>query len=599
MKKFLLVTVFILAAMIVLAACGRNSNEPAQQGQTQNQAGNQQAPAGGQPPAVTPDSGSGHVFSPDNPVEINMLIVTNQVAPAPGNRMAAFMQSELGVTINYEIVTPEMQAERLSVLIAGGGAGMPDILATSELEPRLTEAGALLQLDSFLDSGRWPNIYNHISPYRRRLSWTGGGVPDGLYTLPNFNRFYGDPPILGGTHFGTGFFIQKRVLEWHDFPDLSNMTLERYFQLIEEFIEANPYTPEGLPHIGFTFPTFPGRVWGMTNPPMFLAGHPNNGGVIVENGQASIYANSEYARRYFSFLNDMFNRNNLFPGNVVLVDPEATTQSQDMYFANIANGRVLGMHDQRWGFGTPHDSLVAAGQFDRTFVATMPTFDGREPWYADRDVLNVHQGFAIASTVSTERAEMLLSFIDTILTEEWQILLSWGQEGIDYQVGADGIFYRTPQQRLDQDDTVWQQNNRMMAFLDMMPKRQGALSSGNAFAPGDQPLEFMASLSDFDRYFLERYNKRTWRDFVNDPPPNPVYYPAWQISLGPGTPAQIANSELETASLMFLPPAIMAPPGEFEARWADYLAHLELIDIAIVEEAITAGIQERIALWAE
>jgi putative aldouronate transport system substrate-binding protein len=431
------------------------------------------------------------------------------------------------------------------------------------------------------------------------LTWTGGGVEDGLYTLPNYNRFYGNPPILGGTHFGTGFFIQKRVLEYHGFPDLSNMTLERYFELIEGFLLSHPYTPEGLPHIGFTFPAFPGRTWGMTNPPMFLAGHPNNGSVLVNNGVATIYANSDYARRYFQFLNEQFNRNSEFPGNVVLVDPEATTQSQDMYFANIANGRILGMHDQRWGFGTPHDTLVAAGQFDRTFVATMPTFDGNAPWYADRDVMNINQGFAISSTVSEERAELLLDFIDLILSEEWQILLSWGEEGVDYHVGADGIFYRTPQQRIDQDNTTWQQHNRLMAFFDNMPKRQGTLSCGNAFAPGDQPQEFLESLSDYDRWFLEQYGKRTWRDFLNDPPPNPVYYPAWQLSPPSGTPAQVANSELEAAALQHLPHIIMSPTADFDSLWAAYLAHIDLIDVAAFEAFMTAGIQDRIATWGQ
>lgn len=574
MKNLFLVSALFMF-VFAFAACGRNEDAPPQQ------------------------SSENLILSPDNPVEISMLIVTNQVEPAPNNRMAALMAERLGVTINYEIVTPEMQAERLSVLIAGGGVGLPDILATTEIEPRLTEAGAKLRLDDFLDSGRWPNIYEHIAPYRRRLSWTGGDASPGFYTIPNYNRFYGDPPILGGTHFGSGFFIQKRVLEWHDFPDLTDMTLERYFQLIEEFLIANPYTPEGLPHIGFTFPAFPGREWGMTNPPMFLAGHPNNGGVLVHDGIATIYADTEYSRRYFQFLNEMFNRNSEFPGHVVLVDPEAATQSQDMYFANIASGRVLGMHDQRWGFSTPHDSLIAAGQFDRTFVATMPTFDGRAPWYADRDVLNIHQGFAISSTVSQERAELLLTFIDTILSEEWQILLSWGEEGIDYHVGADGIFYRTPQQRLDYDNTTWQQNNRLMAFFDTMPKRQGTLSCGNAFAPGDQPLEFMESLSDYHRWFLEQYNKYTWRDFVNDPPPNPVYYPAWQISVGAGTPANIASSELEAAALIHLPQIIMAGPHDFDALWAAYVEHIGRIDVAAFENAMTAGIQERIALWGQ
>jgi len=596
MKKLFLITMLIVLAFALVACASDDDYEQAADPTPEAQ---DDVPPAQDDPQEDPPAADGAVLSPDNPVEISMLIVTNQVAPAPGNRISNLLQERLGVTINYEIVTPEMQAERLSVLIAGGGAGLPDILATSETEARLTSAGAKLRLDPFLDTGRWPNIYEHVAPYRRRLSWTGGGVDDGLYTVPNYNRFYGNPPILGGTHWGSGFFIQKRVLEWHGFPDLSNMTLERYFQLIEEFIEENPYTPEGLPHIGFTFPAFPGRVWGMTNPPMFLAGHPNNGGVIIENGIASIYADSDYARRYFQFLNEMFNRNSLFAGDVVLIDPEATTQSQDMYFANIASGRVLGMHDQRWGFGSPHDSLVAAGQFDRTFVATMPTFDGNAPWYADRDVMNIHQGFAISSTVSDERAELLLYFIDTILSEEWQILLSWGEEGIDYHVGPDGIFYRTPEQRLEQDDTIWRQHNRLMAFQDMMPKRQGTLSCGNAFSPGDQPLEFMASLSDYDRWFLEQYNKRTWRDFVNDPPPNPVYYPAWQISVGSGTPAQMASADLEAAALMFLPRMIMATVDEFDGIWAEYLAHIALIDVEAFETAMTEGVQERIALWGQ
>jgi len=73
-----------------------------------------------------------------------MLIVTNQVAPAPNNRIAALMEERLGVTISYELVTPEMQAERISVLITGGGAGMPDILATTDREVRLTQQPRLL-----------------------------------------------------------------------------------------------------------------------------------------------------------------------------------------------------------------------------------------------------------------------------------------------------------------------------------------------------------------------------------------------------------------------------------------------------------------------
>jgi len=132
-----------------------------------------------------------------------------------------------------------------------------------------------------------------------------------------------------------------------------------------------------------------------------------------------------------------------------------------------------------------------------------------------------------------------------------------------------------------------------MAFFDMMPKRQGTLSCGNAFSAADQPSEFLASLSDFDRNFLEAYNKGTWRDFANPAPPNPPHYPAWQISVGVGTPAQFANEELEAAALQHLPMIIMAPAGQFATRWADYVAHLGRIDVAAFEAAMTEGLQDR------
>jgi putative aldouronate transport system substrate-binding protein len=331
-------------------------------------------------------------------------------------------------------------------------------------------------------------------------------------------------------------------------------------------------------------------VWGLTNPPLFLAGHPNNGGVMVgPNGVATIYANTQYAEDYFRFLNQAHARG--------LVDPESFTQTLDQYLAKVATGRVLGVHDQRWSFGTAYDSLVAAGRYERTFVATMPTFPGRTPWYADRDVMNIHQGFGIAANAANP--ELLLNFLETLISPEWQIILSWGIEGEDFNVGADGLFYRTPEQRAQALDLTWRQSNRLEALFDQMIKHQGALPCGNAFAPGDQPGEFIAGLSDYNRFFLENYNRQTWRQFLNDPPPNPVYYPAWQISPPDGSAAQIANTQMEDAAVQFLPRAVMASPADFDAIWAEYLAALDMIDVAAFEAAITAGLQERIALFGQ
>src|SRR5690606_33383774 len=127
-------------------------------------------------------------------------------------------------------------------------------------------------------------------------------------------------------------------------PDIENMTIERYFELIEDFVAENPET-DGLPTVGFEVLASTGREWGMTNPPALLAGSPNNGGVIVdEDGNAEIYADKDVARDFYEVLNENYAKG--------LVDPESFTLTYDQYVAKLANGNVVGMHDQGWNFQT-------------------------------------------------------------------------------------------------------------------------------------------------------------------------------------------------------------------------------------------------------
>jgi hypothetical protein len=60
-----------------------------------------------------------------------------------------------------------------------------------------------------------------------------------------------------------------------------------------------------------------------------------------------------------------------------------------------------------------------------------------------------------------------------MLSEEWQKTLSWGIAGEDYQVGADGVFSRTDEQRKNYKDITWRSHNRLDALLDMLPKHHG------------------------------------------------------------------------------------------------------------------------------
>lgn len=535
-------------------------------------------------PVVIPEgdlADASGTLTPSNPTTLTTWITTASQAPAADNKITQLLKDQLGVTLEYEIVTPDNVDQKIGVMLAGGQ--FPDLVATTDLKMRLLEGGALLRLDDMLATGDYPNLATHVEDDIKKMSYAGEEVDPGLYIFPNYNRFYGE--VTGGTYYGPAFWIQKRVLEDAGWPDLSTMTLDRYFQLIADFKAKNPET-DGAPTVGFEVLASTGREWGMTNPPALLAGSPNNGGVIVDgSNHAEIYADKDIAKDFYRELNEQYAAG--------LVDRESFTLTYDQYVAKLATGTVLGMHDQGWDFQTATDSLRSAGKDAYTYVPLMPVYDGAEPWYADRPVMNTNQGFGIS--VSSEQPEKAMKFLDMMLSEPWQKALSWGIEGEDYQVGEDGMFTRTDEQRANARDLTWRASNRLEALLDVLPKHNGQFSDGNAYSPDDQPAEFFATLTDYDRTVMEKYGKKTWLEFMNPQPENPKYYPAWNITLSDD--ANQVNQQLTDANVQNLPKIIAGGPADFEASWNAYVDAINKIDVQVYEDAINAGIQDRLANW--
>ncbi len=152
-------------------------------------------------------------------------------------------------------MTPDNVDQKIGVMLAGGQYP-PDLVGTTDLKMRLLEGGALLRLDDMLASGGdYPNLATHVEDDIKKMSYSGEEVEPGLYIFPNYNRFYGEP--TGGTYYGPAFWIQKRVLEDAGWPDLSNMTLDRYFELIADYKAKNPET-EAPPDRGLRGPGLDG-----------------------------------------------------------------------------------------------------------------------------------------------------------------------------------------------------------------------------------------------------------------------------------------------------------------------------------------------------
>jgi len=90
-------------------------------------------------------------------------------------------------------------------------------------------------------------------------------------------------------------------------------------------------------------------------------------------------------------------------------------------------------------------------------------------------------------------------------------------------------------------------------------------------------------------------NKKTWLDFMNKVPENPKYYPAWNIKLSDD--ANQVNQQLTDTSVQNLPKIIAGKPADFDANWQKFVDSIHKIDVKVYEDAVNAGIKDRLANW--
>lgn len=518
-------------------------------------------------PSAAPASASAAAADTQKPVTLSLFIDSPYQQPTADNKIYKMIKEKTGVSLKMEFLVGDLQ-QKLGVMIAGGD--YPDLITGND---KLITANAFIPLEDLIEKYA-PNLKKHYAQVWEQIKDPASGH---IYVLPNYNVFQGQ--FYETTYEGPGFFLQKDVLKDMGWP--TPKTLDEYFDIIAKYKAKHPDM------IGFTTLNFDWRVFPLQNPPEHLAGHPNDGGVLVDDkGHAEIFANKDIAKDYYKKLNDVNDKG--------LFDKEALVQNYDQYLSKIASGRVIGMFDQHWNYTEGEKSLISQGKIGSTYVGFPLLYPGATEHYRDRPVVNINRGYGIS--VKAKDPERIIKFLDSLMTEEWQKTLQWGIAGQDY-MEKDGKFYRTPEQRANADDNTWKLANKAEAFLANLPKMQGTYADGNATDANTQPQEFFDSLKPLDQEVLKAYNKKTWAEFFKTPPENPVYYPAWSIDLVDGSPAKVAQTKMNDLMVKYLPKTIMAKPADFEKVWKEYTDEIGKINIKAYEDRINEQLKWRIEHW--
>ena len=472
------------------------------------------------------------------------------------NEIQEVIAQKTGAKCKETWLTGQTAQEAVGTMIAGGE--YPDFIDGGDAMAQLYDAGALVPLDDYLKD--YPNIKNFYTDQQ----WDQLRQADGhIYWIQQFGNIHGEEKTC--THNDEAFWIQTRVLKWAGYPKIT--TMDQYFDLIEKYNAANPTMEDGTANIPYTILCDDWRYFCLENAPEFLDGYPNDGSVIVDPKAQKIidYNTTPTAKLYFQKLNTEYQKG--------IVDPESFTQTYDEYIAKLSTGRVLGMIDQWWDFAyTAGDALKQAG-LDKQGCNYVPlpitiSENVKNQWHCSGGVLNVASGLAV--TTSCKDVKGALQFINDLLGQEVHDLRFWGVKGTDYEVGDDGMYYRTEAERTQASDSAYKASH--LCTYSYFPQWAGTSEDEkNAMKPEGQAAEFYDGLQSDVKECFNAYGVKTYVDMIGTNEAPGAWYPMYSYSnnMTTATPGGTAWTKMGETKHEYLPKVVMA--ADFDTAWKEYM----------------------------
>ncbi|MDR2547596.1 MAG: hypothetical protein LBC96_08885 [Lachnospiraceae bacterium] len=545
-------------------------------------------------PGVTPDPPSGEPsagaalaaslglpytpLSEMDPITFTYFIRDPGVAPRSDNPIIGIIETITNTKIEFEFLVGDLET-RMSVMLASGD--WPDMAYFGGEARPFIDSGLALPLTSLIENNA-PNLRSHYAPWWELMKHSDGEIYVAeIYGTPVGTQYINE-------HWGTAFWLQKAVL---DHFGRAPATLDEYFDFIREYKELNPEI-DGVPTIGFEILTEGWRRFCIDNPPMFMAGYGNWGPAAPVN-QRSFDAPSaagcrwtnDWNKPYYQKLNDEF--------HLGTINAETLTRSYDDYLATLASGAVLGLSDQLWNFNSGLDPLRAEGRFERTYLPLDFTYDGVTPMYLDQREFTGNNGLIVNRDVSDP--VRLIQYMDYLIQEDVQRLLSWGLEGEHYFYNDRNFLERSQEQRDLQVESQWQEDNMGIRLYNQFPKMQGSFSDGNATTQGEQPDEYMAGLTDYDKELFAKLGIFNQTGLMRSIPAAwPAFYPYWSMTWEDGSAAGLANTRITDINERYLSQLVITAADNFDALWVEYVSAVQDIDASPLWEVIEQISQERL-----
>ncbi|WP_163192948.1 ABC transporter substrate-binding protein [Clostridium thermarum] len=469
----------------------------------------------------------------------------------------------------------------IPLMIASGD--YPDLIYAKGDTSKLVDADAIMDLRELIET-KGTNIKKLYGDYLERLKYSPDN--DAIYTV-------GTNGVSTGTWIPSGTFqLQHAVLKELGYPQIKN--LKDFENAIRTYKQKYPKI-DGQDTIGLSLMASDWR-WYITlaNPAGFALGIPDDGQWAIddEKQEAKYKFTVEGMKDYYKWLNKLNAEG--------LLDPESFTHKYDVYIAKLSSGRVLGLADAAWDYQDAVKSLVAANKAERTWAPLPVVVDKTKQKDPSLKKYGYSGGWGIGISKTSKNAERAFQFLDWMASDEAQVLLNWGIEGVHYKVENGKRVVLPEIQAQKNTDKDFAKKTGIGLYTYPFPMRgDGAKDSTGNYYTTNSEENIIANYNAAEKETLNAYGKRIWSELFPQPEELGVskHGQAWQFNIPSDSELAIIQKKADDYMQNALAQLILGKPENFDAAWDKIQADLKEMGIHKANEEMTKLTKERIQFW--
>lgn len=503
--------------------------------------------------------------------ELNQELINN--APT-----IQYLEDRLNVNLEIEVISGMSKEEKIATMIASGDYA--DIMF--RVDERMIEAGALIPLDDLLESDgqdilkAWGTSLNKLRyPADSKVYWIG--------SPKNRPEELTDP--------GACLLVQYDVLEKLGWPEIK--TLDDVHQALKDYLAMVPDLN------GTSF--IPWGIWAdswgynqtVNNPALWINGFTDDSDAYIDQQTFDVtyFNTTDYFKTYLKYLNTLYNEG--------MLSENAFITKYDEFNSQVASGRVLATIYNANLMSEPEAALRAAGMPERCYARFPVVLDE-----SIQDRSNVYcesYDNGVGISVNCKEPELAMKVLNYIASNEGNVLLNWGIEGVHYDVIDGKRVWKDEVKNQYASDPTYRYREGI-ACLNWWPLYYGAmkLDDGDYATPVNKEA-FYQTADDETKKALDAYHVTCWGDlFDTTGTPTPYGY-AWTLVIESGSDADLANTKANTLRHTEVPNIVMSKTDEdFEANFTSFVDKLyNDCKINLWEDAMHDAIVERMAIWGQ